>query len=148
MENSLPEYKIVINDSVQDIPQRLKEYDESFFIVFDKIKGKFEVHSTDNLFSSYCFTVPYDTLDKRTIDIAMKNDTNKRSALDIEREIDDNNRRIEKRKQRDLDNWIEDVTKETYSDFKKDLDNEYIGMSRKGLYNDSKKDIRTRQASR
>lgn len=137
----LPYYKILISDSVYEIPQRLKEYDKSFFVVFNKRNGKFEVHSHDNLWNTYCFTVPFDELDQRTLDIVMKNDTKNIGPKDIERELNNHNERVEKRKDKDFKNWVEDVAKETYSHFKKDLDYEYIGVSRKGLYNDSKNDL-------
>ena len=73
----------------------------------------------------------------------MKNDTKNIGPKDIERELNEHNQSIEKKKDRELKNWIEDVSKETYTAFKKDLDNEYIGISRKGLYNDYKENIRT-----
>lgn len=140
----LPHYKVLFEHGVYNIPQRLKEYDESFFVVYNTKSKKFEVHSTDNLFSTYCFTVPFNELDSRTIDLVKKNDTKNKGPQDIEREINRHNEKIEEKKDKDFKNWIEDVAKETHSAFKKDLDNEYIGVSRKGLYNDYKKDIRTR----
>lgn len=139
----LPEYKEIVENNVFDIPERLKEYDESFFVVFNFKNKKYEVHSTDNLFNTYCFTVPYNELDSRTIDLVMKNDTNKKSAKEFINEIEDHEYKVEKRKDRELKNWIEDVSKETHSAFKKDLDYEYIGVSRKGLYNESKNNLRT-----
>lgn len=128
---SLPEYKEIITDSVFEIPQRVKEYDPSFFIVRNHKTHKFEVHSTDNMFDSYCFTVNFDELDQRTLDIVMKNDTNKKGARELEREIDEHNEKIEKARDRDFHNWAESVAKETYSHWKKDLDYEYIGTSKK-----------------
>lgn len=128
---SLPEYKTIVEDSVYEIPKRLKEYDESFFIVRNHKTKKFEVHSTDNIFSSYCFTVPFDELDQRTIDIVIKNDTKNKGAREIEREIDEHNEKLEKSKEKDFKNWAESVAKETYSAFKKDLDYQYIGVSKK-----------------
>lgn len=132
MTKPLPYYKEIIKDSVYEIPQRLKEYDKSFFVVFNKLSGKFEIHSTDNLFDTYCFTVPYDILDQRTIDIVMKNDTNKKGAKDFIRELEEHDYKMEKKKDKELRNWAKDVAKETYPYFKKDLDHEFIGLSRKG----------------
>lgn len=124
----LPHYKILVEDSVYEIPQRLKEYDSSFFVVYNTRSYKYEVHSTDNLFNTYCFTVPYDELDSRTIDLVKKNDTKKFGAKELEREIDENNKKIEEQKKKNQKKWIEDVAKETHSAFKKDLDHEYIGV--------------------
>jgi hypothetical protein len=128
---SLQDYKEIIEDSVYGIPQRLKDYDPSFFVVRNHKTGKFEIHSTDNMFDSYCFTVHFDELDQRTLDIVMKNDMNKKSARDLEREVDEHNEKIEKAQKRDFHNWAESVAKETYSHWKKDIDNEYIGMPKK-----------------
>lgn len=125
---NLPPHKRVLENNVFDIPKRLKEYDPSFFIVINLNSEKFEVHSTDNLFDTYCFTVPYDELDSRTIDLVKKNDTKKFGAKELEREIDENNKKIEEQKKKNQKKWIEDVAKETHSAFKKDLDHESIGV--------------------
>ena len=127
----LPPHKVLITDSVCDIPQRLKEYDKSFFIVFNRQNNKYEVHSTDNLFDTYCLTVPYDELDERTIWLVKKNDTKNKGAYEIEKELNEHNNKVEAQKEKEQKKWIDDVARETYSAFKKDLDNEYIGMSRK-----------------
>ena len=128
----MEDFGTVLDDSVYEIPQRIKEYDDSFFIVRNHKSQKFEVHSTDNLFNTYCFTVPYDELDSRTIDIAMKNDTKKKGFREIEREIVEHEEKMEKEKEKKARDWANDVARETYSAFKKDLDYEYIGMSRRG----------------
>lgn len=130
-EVRLPNFKTIIEDSVYEIPKRLKEYDESFFVAFNNRNGKFEVHSTDNLFETYCLTVPFNELDARTIDLVKRNDTKNKGAREIERELNEHNEKIERQKDREQKNWIEDVAKETHSAFKRDLDYEYIGMSRK-----------------
>lgn len=127
----LPWYKEIVTTSVTSIPERLKEYDKSFFVVYNHQSHKFEVHSTDNLFDTYCFTVPFNELDSRTIDLVKKNDTKNKGAREIEKEINDHNDKIEREKKKAQKNWIEDIARETHSAFKKDLDHEYIGMSRK-----------------
>ena len=38
----------LVEDNVYDIPRRLKEYDPSMFVLYNHIRGTFEVHSTDN----------------------------------------------------------------------------------------------------
>lgn len=127
----LPHYKTIIEDSVYEIPQRLKEYDDSFFVVFNNNNGRFEVHSTDNLFHTYCMTVPYEELDSRTINLVKANDTKNKGAYEIEKELNAHNAKVEVQKEKAKNKWIDDVARETYSAFKKDLDHEYIGMSRK-----------------
>ena len=128
---NLPYYKVLIEDNIYDIPQRLKEYDASFFVVFNFMNDKYEVHSKDNLFGTYCLTVPYKELDERTLWLVIKNDTKNKGAREFERELNEHNRKVEERKETETKNWIEDVAKETHSAFKKDLDKEFIGMSRK-----------------
>lgn len=63
------------------IAQRLKEIDPTYYIVYNIEKHQYEVHSTDQLGSSYCFSVKYPSLDERTIDYARKTRADKADAL-------------------------------------------------------------------
>jgi hypothetical protein len=54
------------------ICERLKEIDRSYFVLYNTDSQKFEVHSSEQRGSSYCFTVPFEILDCRTVDHALK----------------------------------------------------------------------------
>ena len=65
--------KVLMNSNVYKIPERLKEIDGGYFVLFNRANGKYEVHSTkNNGGNTYCLTVPYNELDSRTIDLVQK----------------------------------------------------------------------------
>lgn len=80
--------KIIIENDVFDIANRLKEIDETYYILYDKIKCRYEVWSKD-IVNILCFVVPYNTLDARTIMYAQK--TNSNNAQKLFEEIEKNN---------------------------------------------------------
>ena len=61
-----PKYELVEHD-LCNIADRIRKIDPSYYIVFNKRNGRYEVHSTDNIGASFCFLVPYDELDARTL---------------------------------------------------------------------------------
>lgn len=88
----------IVEDNVYDIPQRLREIDPSYFVVYNSTADKFEVHSSENIGSSYCFTVPYDELDYRTIEYARKTSIKLHGTELIDKIFDDNEKEEEKKK--------------------------------------------------
>ncbi len=64
--------KIKITTDVFFIIEQLKELDPSYYVLFNTETGKYEVHSSMQSGSSYCFSVPFDSLDARTVDHALK----------------------------------------------------------------------------
>lgn len=58
---------IKIENDVYFISQRLKELDESYEVYYNTNSKSYEVHSTMQVKNSYCFKVPFDVLDERTI---------------------------------------------------------------------------------
>lgn len=84
--------KIKIYNDVFDIVKRLKEIDDSYYVVYDNVKKRYEVWSLCE--KSMCFVVPYTTLDARTIAYALK--TNSNNAQKLFNEIDKNNNDIVK----------------------------------------------------
>lgn len=57
---------IEITHDVCDIAQRIKEVDENYFIVFNRLTGRFELHDRSNRDSFAC-ELPYGELDARSI---------------------------------------------------------------------------------
>ncbi|MBO5395177.1 MAG: hypothetical protein J6A28_04705 [Clostridia bacterium] len=78
---------IKIESDVFFIVQRLKEVDSSYEVYYNLHAKSFEVHSTEQHKSSYCFKVPFERLDSRTIDYAKKTRAENRDKLiaEIER---------------------------------------------------------------
>ena len=103
---------IKIFEDVFFITNRLKEIDENYFVVFNTQKKKFEVHSSKQK-QSYCLTVPYKTLDQRTISLVLK--TRKENFDKILKEIEEENAKIEKENKRKINAICEDKAKEIFS---------------------------------
>lgn len=70
------------------ITERLREIDESYFVLYNLDKKCYEIHSNEQK-DSYCFSVPFNELDERTIDFAFK--TRKENGDKIIDEIERNN---------------------------------------------------------
>lgn len=59
---------VEVTHDLHGIAERIREIEPEYFIVRNRMKGTWEVHSTATYPNTYCFTVPYDSLDKRTLD--------------------------------------------------------------------------------
>jgi len=99
----------VIKSDVFDICKRIKELDESYYIVYNFDRNRFEVHSNAQRGSSFCFVIPYEQLDARTIEHARRTNIARKDKL-IE-EIDKAN---EKR--------LADIKKETFNHLREVLE--------------------------
>lgn len=113
LHHLIPVYK-----NVYHIPERLKNYDSSFFIVFNKIKQKFEVHNLENPLNTYCLTVPYPELDERTLNFTWENDI-KVHGDKLFKHLDAEQERMEKDQERAQKNHLHDAAKEMQSGFAK-----------------------------
>ena len=89
------------------VSQRLKEIDKSYFVVFNILSGKYEVHSSDQKGGTYCFTLPYEILDDRAITYARKTRVDRMD--EIIKEIDKQNEKVEKRAYKDAVDRIKEV---------------------------------------
>ena len=70
------------------ISERLKEIDNSYEIYFNLNTNCFEVHSNEQIKNSYCFKVPFSTLDERTIIHAKRTRAENRDKIIAEIEKD------------------------------------------------------------
>lgn len=61
-----------VTDDVFFIASRLKETDPSYFVVYNLLKSRYEVHSKEQRGNTLCFVVPYDRLDARTLEYAKR----------------------------------------------------------------------------
>ena len=82
-----------------DICDRLKSIDEGYYVVYNVKRDKYEVH---NFFyaDTFCFVVPYKSLDSRTIDYCLK--TRRQNAKKIFDEIDEQNAKLEAEEKKKL----------------------------------------------
>ena len=93
--------KIEIKKDMFDICRRLKNIDTTYFILYDKIRRKYELHSTAQK-DTYCAIIPYDKLDKRTIDFVLN--TRRENIKRLIFEMEENNRKLE---QKEMDNILD-----------------------------------------
>ena len=117
---------IKIEEDVFDITKRLKEIDESYFVMVNTQKQKFEVHSSAQK-HTYCLTIPHKNLDARTISLTLK--TRIENTEKILAEIEENNKKLERENKRQIDDLCDFKAKEIFSYAKKhenaNLDNAY-----------------------
>lgn len=100
-------YHELISDDLYKISKRIRYIDRGYFILRHKDSGTYEVHHTDNIGNTYCFRVPYDRLDKRTL-VYCRETAVQRDIADI---IERQNERLEREKKRSYQSDITDRTK-------------------------------------
>ncbi|MBR6788459.1 MAG: hypothetical protein IKM44_01480 [Clostridia bacterium] len=61
-----------VTDDLYFIASRLKEIDPTYYVVYNLIKLRYEVHSKEQRGNTLCFVVPYGNLDARTIEYAKR----------------------------------------------------------------------------
>lgn len=72
--------QIVLSSDPLFIKERLREIDDSYYIVYNLCRGMYEVHSSEQN-DSFCFSIPFDTLDERTLELARKTRVARRDQL-------------------------------------------------------------------
>ena len=77
------------------VAERLKEIDESYYLVFNTLKNKYEVHSFAQVGCSYCLTCPYEGLDERLLELTKK--TRRENLNYLLKEIDKENEKLEQK---------------------------------------------------
>jgi len=92
-----PFMRVVEHDASGAISD-LRKYDDTFFVLYNKVSNTFEVHNVENVGSTYCFSMP--ALDGRVVLEARRSDTRNRSIKDLMAEIDKNNEELEKSNRR------------------------------------------------
>ena len=56
-----------IKGDLYNISKRIKKINKGYYVVFNTITKKFEVHNSFQMGPSYCLTLPYEELDERTL---------------------------------------------------------------------------------
>lgn len=101
----------LVEHDLYGIAERITAIEDGYFIVYDTREGRYEVHSADNKGSTYCFTVPYDALDCRTLDYCERTLVAKTDKL--LKEMERNNEKIDETKRKDFKNQMENASYET-----------------------------------
>ena len=98
----------VIKRDVFDIVKRLKSIDTKYFVIYNFERHKFEVHYA-RAKNTYELTIPYDTLDARTINFVLR--TRIQNRKKIFEEIENSNKKLE---QQNIKNLIEKIDRRIY----------------------------------
>ena len=104
--------KIKISHDVYEISKRIKNIDKDYFIVYDTVNGKFEVHNSSQQNGSFCVSIPYDSLDERTLVHTLKS-----RSENIERileEIDYNNKLKESADKSEVQAQLNEIVEDNF----------------------------------
>lgn len=112
-----PNWELVEHD-LHDISRRLREYDPTYFLLYNHRTGKTEVHNTENVGNTYCFSNPFDELDQRLIDKVEETDIQRIGAKVRMMQIEEEERLLELAKEKELKDTASNVAQETHYHFK------------------------------
>lgn len=94
--------RIPVLSNVYDIPERLKEINPNFFVMFNSVTQKYEVHDAAQTMNTFACQLPFDELDARALEYVQKY-----SFVNLDklaREVEEHNERLdEQRKNTILD---------------------------------------------
>ena len=83
-----------------DIPSRLKELDQAYFVMFNILTQKYEIHCAWQIGSTLACELPFDALDGRAIEYAKA--FSRENTQHIADEIEDYNRRLEMKREAEV----------------------------------------------
>ena len=95
-EGEYTEKYIPVNSDSMEILTRLKEIDESYFVLLNRENGHFEVHSSRQADDSFCLTLPGRFLDAGCLTYVRQ--YRRERIREIMEEMDRENERLEARK--------------------------------------------------
>ena len=87
-------YGYIVKNDLFDISRRLKEIDESYYVVYSYRNNRYEVHSDEQKGSSLAVVLPFDRLDCRSINHVLK--TRRENSRKLLLEIDRDNAEAER----------------------------------------------------
>lgn len=94
MNNMIRNDCILIENDLFGIGDRLKAIDPAYFVVYNRGRGRFEVHnSRQRRRDTLALAVPYRSLDARTVSLTLK--TRRENIEKLVAEMELNNKRLE-----------------------------------------------------
>lgn len=120
-----PWLKLVDRDhgDVYDVGRRIREIDDTLFIVWNCLRRRYEVHCLEHRPSTFAWEVPWPILDARTLEKAQENRVGRISVSQWLREMDENNERVDRSNERDFENYTQSFAREHRRLFQKAADN-------------------------
>lgn len=92
--------RIPVTDNVYDIPVRLKALNRDFFVMFNTLQQKYEIHCASQIGDTLACTLPYDELDARAVTYAREYAAERLEQ--IAREVDAYNKKMLRDAERDM----------------------------------------------
>lgn len=105
--------KIKVDNDVFNISKRIKYIDRDYFILYDTEKHNFEVHNKNQIDTTYCLTLPFKYLDKRTLDYVYQ--TQSTNIEKILENIENDNKLLESAENTSVLSQFNDVLEEDLS---------------------------------
>lgn len=102
---------------LHDIGRRIREIDDTLFIVRNTLKGRFEVHCLEHRPNTFGWVVPWNILDGRVLEKARENRVERHG--NIADEVIRHNDELERRLERERWSQINDAAREMHSAFRK-----------------------------
>jgi hypothetical protein len=96
-----------------DVARRLREVDPTLFVVRNTLRGRFEVHCLEHRPSSFAWQVPWAVLDGRVIEKAQYNRVGRVSTSEWVRSIEAHNEKVNRRNERDFENFTQSFARDT-----------------------------------
>ena len=113
------DWLVLINTSVHDIPERLREYDSDMFVVWNIKKQQYEIHTLANIGDTFGVHLPFGALDARAIETVKRMDARTRGAENIIKEMDKYNDELTERERRRRSNDVNAIAREMAPAFRK-----------------------------
>ena len=110
----MDEHREVIRTSTHRIPERLREIDKGYFIVFNHKNNSFEIHHEDGLprNDSMQLWIPFKELDQRTIDRVLE--TRVENAKALYAAMERQNAKIEADKEKESEEVTREICKDIF----------------------------------
>lgn len=102
-------YIPVFSDTL-DVLNRIQQIDHTYFILLNRLTGKFEVHSCAQAGGSFCLELPYPCLDARAVSFVQRYRSAR--AKEVFEEMDKENGRLEERRIRAMEETAQQAMEE------------------------------------
>ena len=101
-------HRVPVVNNALDIPQRLKEMDEGYFVMFNTAVQRFEIWHSDGREGVLECVLPYDALDARALRHVREHRMERQEQL--MREVEEHNRLLEERMKNE---WLQRAAERT-----------------------------------
>jgi len=101
----MKDYILIENDPLF-ITDRLREIDNTYFVLYNLRLKRYEVHSSGQVGGSYCFSLPFSSLDERMVTECLR--TRRENIDKVIKQLDEENEKLEKRLVREaIEKYVE-----------------------------------------